>query len=141
MKRKALWVIALTFILCTVFMSSALAVSKVVGGVSCTATKTITTTWGATWTSKIYSVCQSAIGTIGWTFWTDREYCNGTVVEYFYHGAHAAYGDASETGTSVNDFISSCSGGVQKIDTTGNHDFNQNGDIWRPLVTYTRTRP
>lgn len=64
MKRKALITILLAFVLCAVFVTSALAVSKTVGGVYCTATKNITTNWGTTWTTYIYSTCQSAIGTI-----------------------------------------------------------------------------
>lgn len=40
-------------LLSAVFYSSVLAASKYVGGVRCSATKTITTNWGYTWKSTI----------------------------------------------------------------------------------------
>lgn len=144
MRHLGVIVVILLTLISTVTVFAA---SKTVGGVRCTATKTIVVplNWqGFTWESNIYSTAQSPIGTIGWTYWTDREFCSldGTAPIWSRpHGSRASYGDNFEASTSINNFYSACVGGVQTIDTIGNHDFKNTNETWRPNVSASRKRP
>jgi len=69
------------------------------------------------------------IGTIGWTWWTFRDTCNGVIVDNWVNGGHAAYGDSDEWDTGVDD-RETC--GNYLIWSLGKHDFKQGSSIWRP---------
>ncbi|MRS04858.1 hypothetical protein EG832_16830, partial [bacterium] len=50
--------------------------SNMVGGVSCTGTKSINLS-GPVFNAYVHSSAATSIGTIGYTYWTVREYCPG----------------------------------------------------------------
>ncbi len=86
------------------------------------------------WNGDIWSHTQdgSAIGTIGWTWWTIRETCTGSITTQYQYGGQALY-NASAISDIAVDTISYCwhppgrNGHV-----LGTHDFKHGSDIWNP---------
>lgn len=70
------------------------------------------------------------IGTIGWTWWTHRETCNGNIVDNYTHSGYALYGASSVFDTGVDD-RDACDGSHLGW-SLGKHDFKHNGSEWRP---------
>jgi hypothetical protein len=132
--RKVSFITAL--LLSFIIFTTVFAISRSLGGVNVTAVQTVTTDWD-NWTATIYSTAASKIGTIGWTWYTPKEYCNGTGV-YYPRGSRAAYNDNREVLSNTTDVRFACPGGTHRLVSEGGHDFKHpvvNPTTWRPLVT------
>jgi hypothetical protein len=139
MKAKVLKITLVVVIVSAFFAAPVLAVENYVGGIRCSALKTISTTWETTWTGTIYSVADQPIGTIGWTWWTTRETCNGTIYHQDVHAARASYGDDREVDAHTDDFY--CGAAPHKVYVLGKHQFKEGTDSWYPEFTVYRTEP
>lgn len=62
-------------------------------GKSVVAQKDVVYVGSNAWNGKIFSHTQdgTAIGTIGWTYWTHRELCGSTILDNYVHSGYAAY--------------------------------------------------
>lgn len=141
MNRKALFQVLFVLVLLSSISSTALAGStrqqSVVQGVTCYAEKGLNVN-ADTFSAYVWSYCHSNIGTIGWTWWTVREYCpeSGTYPVNEQFGGDALYNDDSNYGAS-NHYNYSCGAGKPKqFQNLGTHDFKNGSNIWRPLVNY-----
>jgi len=140
MNRKALFQVLIVLVLLSLISSTALAGStqqqSVVQGVTVYAQKGLSV-GPAQFTAYVWSFAQSNIGTIGWTWWTVREYCpyDGSYPVNAQFGGDANYNDDSDYGAS-NHYNFPCPGGQKQIQNLGTHDFKNGTNIWRPLVNY-----
>jgi len=108
-----------------------------VGGIYCYADKSVSTYLGA-WSTSVSSSCVASIGTIGWTYWTDREICQGTITWQLVRGGYAVYNRSSVSMQGQGNSYHTCPPGVQRtLQGLGNHDFKQGIDVWRPYVEAT----
>lgn len=71
------------------------------------------------------------IGTIGWTWWTFRDTCNGIIIDNAVKGGQVSYGANLKWDTGVND-RETCSN--YRIWSMGGHDFKHGSSIWQPEV-------
>jgi hypothetical protein len=72
------------------------------------------------------------IGTIGWTWWTFRDTCDGVIIDNWVQGGYAEYNDADAWDTGVDD--RDYCGGTYYGWSIGNHDFKHSTSTWRPYV-------
>lgn len=133
---KRIPLIILLSLMSLILATTVFAISNTIGGVSVTAVQTVTTDWD-NWTATIYSTAASNIGTIGWTWFTPKEWCNATSWGYP-RGPRAAYNDNREVLANTVAVQSDCVGGTHRLVSEGQHDFKHpvvNPTTWRPLVT------
>jgi len=73
------------------------------------------------------------IGTIGWTWWTFRDTCNGNIIDNWVKPGYARYGasEAWDTGVDDRDY---CNGSYRGW-SLGTHDFKEGDSIWRPYLS------
>ena len=118
----------------TIGLQGSTSKSNIVGGVSCTATKNIYLS-GPVFNAYVLSTAATNIGTIGYTYWTVREYCpsNQTYPVWRQWSGHVNYGDYSYYQLS-SEYFDYCPDGVEQYQNLGNHDFKQGTDVWQPEV-------
>ena len=90
-----------------------------------------------TFSAWVWSHALSNIGTIGWTWWTVRQYCPdlGTYPVNYQFGGDANYNTDSDYSAS-NHYVSTCNNLTKEFQNLGTHDFKNGSDVWRPLVNY-----
>lgn len=91
-------------------------------------TKTMTPTDIDTWDAGVSSEMENpriSIGTIGWSWWTVRETCNGNFLLNQQYGGSVSYNTYVKSQTRSY-FRHACSGTHQGW-SMGNHDFYQSG--------------
>lgn len=84
------------------------------------------------WNAHIRSFTQNPaynIGTIGWTWWTFRDTCNGIIVDNAVKGGQVSYGANLKWDTGVND-RETCAN--YRIWSLGRHDFKHGTNTWQP---------
>lgn len=138
MNKKVVTLALVVFLLLFLISSSVLAgyasQQNVIEGVTVIAEKGLNV-GSDRFTAWVWSKAASPIGTIGWTWWTVREYCPDLYwypVNYQYSG-YAEYnsnGAFSASGHIVNN----CSGTRKEFQNLGTHDFKQGSTVWRPMV-------
>lgn len=86
-----------------------------------------------TWNGRIRSYTTNPvydIGTIGFTWWTFRETCDGNIIDNWVQSGYVEYGDSDVLDIGVDD-RDPCSGSHLGW-SLGTHDFKHGGDTWRP---------
>lgn len=104
-----------------------------VGGTGVVAPKDVVRV-GSDWNGYIWGHTNNgnAIGTIGWTWWTIRETCSGTIISQYQYGGQVLY-NASAISDIAVDSISYCaSPSNQHGRVLGTHDFKNGSDTWNP---------
>lgn len=94
------------------------------------------------WNAKIRSYTTNPvydIGTIGWTWWTVRELCDGNIIDQSQYGGHAEYGDSDAWDISFQ-ALDDC-GGTHQGAVLGTHDFKHGGSEWRPYFDTQESLP
>ena len=87
------------------------------------------------WNAKVQSYTTNPvrnIGTIGWTWWTFRDTCNGVIIDNWVQPGSVRYGANNhwDVGVDDRDF---CSGSYRGW-SMGVHDFKEGSSIWRPYL-------
>lgn len=111
-------------------------------GKSVVAQKDVVYVGSNAWNGKIFSHTQdgTAIGTIGWTYWTHRELCGSTILDNYVHSGYAAYNSSGVFDIGLDSF-SSCSG-IRYGHVLGNHEFKNVGYAdWYKDWTHSETLP
>ncbi len=140
MNRKALFQVLIVLVLLSLISSAAMAGStrqqSVVQGVTVYAEKGLSV-GQAQFTAYVWSYAQSNIGTIGWTWWTVREYCPlyETYPVNYQYGGDANYNSNSDYSSSGH-IIDYCNYTIMEFQDLGTHDFKNGSNVWRPLVNY-----
>lgn len=75
------------------------------------------------------------IGTIGWTWWTFRDTCNGVMIDNWVQPGSVRYGASRHWDVGVDD-RDPCGGSYQGW-SMGTHDFKEGNSIWRPYLETT----
>jgi hypothetical protein len=107
--------------------------SSSVGGTGVVAQKDVVRS-GGSWNGYIWSHTNTgyAIGTIGWTWWTIRETCSGTIISQYQYGGQVLY-NASAINDVAVDTVSFCANpSNQHGRVLGTHDFKNGSDTWNP---------
>lgn len=104
-----------------------------VGGVGVVAQKDVIRT-GNTWNGDIWSHTNTgnAIGTIGWTWWTIRETCNGSITLQYQYGGQALYNASAISDIAVAAVQPCAVPSKQYGHVLGTHDFKNGSDTWNP---------
>lgn len=88
-----------------------------------------------TFSAYVWSRAVTSIGTIGYTWWTVREYCPslGTYPVNQQYPGQAAFSTDSYY-DAMNTYRDNCSGTSQQFQNLGVHDFKQGTSVYRPQV-------
>jgi len=112
-----------------------------VDGIGVTARKSILQN-SDRWTTYVYSYTNNgtAIGTIGYTYWTVREYCvpTQTITFQWQDTGRVNYGSSGYFNAATV-LYRNCSGQRQLI-SLGNHDFKQGSSVWQPYLNHSEYR-
>ena len=86
------------------------------------------------WNAKVQSNTNPVynIGTIGWTWWTFRDTCDGVILDNWVKSGSVLYGASDHWDVGVDDY-DSC-GGSYRVWSMGTHDFKEGGSIWQPYL-------
>ena len=87
------------------------------------------------WNAHIRSFTESPaynIGTIGWTWWTFRDTCNGIIVDNWVKPGQVSYGANLKWDTGVDD-RETCTN--YRIWSLGRHDFKHGTSTWQPELS------
>jgi len=88
------------------------------------------------WDAKVQSYTTNPvrnIGTIGWTWWTFRDTCNGVIIDNWVQPGSVRYGASNHWDVGVDD-RDPC-GGSYRGWSLGTHDFKEGDSIWRPYLS------
>lgn len=138
----SLFVLILSLLFTSIAYAGTSSTSGGVGDANCTASKTITQ-GASSWAAYVKSQCDLGIGSIGYTWWTVRQYC-------FASGVYTTRFQSSFGAVNINTNFyqrvfagisyASCPGsGYIQLQDLGQHDFKTVLNTWRPTVN--RTEP
>jgi hypothetical protein len=141
MIKRLLVLILVVFALTTLLVGSVSAnipnEAGTVDGIAAWADKGMYVT-SSTFSPWLWSHAESYIGTIGFTWWTVREYCPDTgempVNEQFI--GDVDWNSNSYYAMKSHDFYSCRNNTTIELQNLGTHDFKQGTAIWQPLVNY-----
>jgi hypothetical protein len=90
----------------------------------------------SSWSSVVWSRADSSIGTIGYTWWTIRQYCttSGTYPWGLNFDGDVNYGDDSHYAARYNAYVSCPFPQTYQLQNLGTHDFKQGAGTWNPTV-------
>jgi len=91
------------------------------------------------WNAKVQSNTNPAydIGTIGWTWWTFRDTCDGVIIDNWVNPGSVRYGASDHWDIGIDD-RDDCNGTYLGW-SMGTHDFQHGGSIWQPYLDTNET--
>lgn len=104
-----------------------------VGGTGVVAQKDVVRS-GGSWNGYIWSHTNNgnAIGTIGWTWWTIRETCNGSITLQYQYGGQVLYNSSAISDIAVAS-MQPCAYPLNQYGRVlGTHDFKNGSATWNP---------